>query len=53
MDEEFWEPLPPEASEMPVKRDPEAVSSLPLCRIEGETVVSKGCQMESNPNPES
>jgi len=53
LDEEFWEKLPPEASEMPLKRDPEAVNSLPLGRIGGETVVSKGCQLESNPSPGS
>jgi hypothetical protein len=43
LDEEFCAPLPPEASEMPWKSEPEAVSSLPFGKIEGETVVSKGC----------
>src|SRR5206468_2134282 len=38
---------------MPLKREPEAVSSLPLGRIEGETVVSKGCQVGSKPSPGS
>src|SRR5262245_46084577 len=42
--------FPPEASEMPLKREPEAVSSLPLCRGEGSTLVSKVCQRESNPS---
>ena len=44
-------PLPPEASEMPLKREPEAVSALPLGKTEGETVVSNGCQLESKPRP--
>ena len=43
MDEEFCV-FPPEASEIPLKREPVAVSALPFGRIEGETVVSKGCQ---------
>src|SRR5882724_7117007 len=38
---------------MPLKREPEAVSSLPLGRIEGETIVSKGCQVGSKPSPGS
>src|SRR5205823_6472586 len=36
---------------MPLKREPEAVSGLPLGKIEGETVVSNGCQLESKPRP--
>src|SRR2546429_6541145 len=36
---------------MPLKREPEAVSGLPLCRIEGETMVSRGCQLGSKPRP--
>jgi Kelch motif len=32
LDEEFWKVLPPEASEMPLKRDPEAVSSPRACK---------------------
>src|SRR6266480_8030929 len=38
---------------MPLNREPEAVSSLPSGRIEGKTVVSKGCQLESKPRPGS
>src|SRR6266568_3884858 len=38
---------------MPLNCAPEAVSSLPLGRIEGETVVSKGCQVGSKPSPGS
>jgi hypothetical protein len=53
LEDEFWLPLPPEASEMPLKREPEAVSSLPLDRIEGETIASKGCQVGSKPSPGS
>src|SRR5438874_2013054 len=37
---------------MPWKREPEAVNSLP-CTIEGETIVSKGCQPGSKPRPGS
>jgi hypothetical protein len=48
LEDEFWESLP-EASEMPLKREPEAISSLPLGKIEGETVRSKGCQLGSKP----
>src|SRR4051794_11099683 len=36
---------------MPLKREPEAVSALPLGTIEGETLVSKGCQAGSKPRP--
>ena len=50
MSEERWRmnsgELPPEASEMPLKREPDAVSSLPLGKMEGEMVLSKGCQLE-------
>jgi len=53
LDEEFCALLPPEASEMPLKREPEAVSGLPFGRIGGKTVVSKGCQLESKPRPGS
>jgi hypothetical protein len=49
LEDEFWGPLPPEASEMPFKREPEAVSSLPLVRKKGETLVTKGCQLGSKP----
>jgi hypothetical protein len=35
------------SSETPVKRQPDAVSGLPLGKIEGETVVSNGCHLES------
>jgi hypothetical protein len=52
LEDEFCTPLPPEASEMPLKRAPEAVSSLPLW-IKGETKVSKGCQLGSKPRPGS
>src|SRR5436190_5298671 len=38
---------------MPLKREPEAVSALPLGTIEGETVVSNGCQLGSKPSPTS
>ena len=38
---------------MPWKREPETVNSLPLGKTEGETVVSKGCQLESKPRPGS
>src|ERR1700749_1786059 len=38
---------------MPLKREPDAVSSLPLGRMEGETVVSNGCQLGSKPRPGS
>src|SRR6266699_559790 len=38
---------------MPLNCEPEAVSSLPLGRIEGETVVRKGCQVGSKPSPGS
>ena len=51
MEDEFWTPLPPDASEMPLKREPEAVSGLPLGKIEGKAVVSKGCQLGSKPRP--
>ena len=33
--------------EMPLKREPDAINGLPLGKIEGETVVSNGCQLES------
>src|SRR6266566_2634278 len=37
---------------MPLKREPDAVSALPLNSGEGETVVSKGCQLGSKPRPD-
>src|SRR6266542_6300712 len=53
LDEEFCTPLPPEASEMPLKREPDAVSAPPFCTIGGETIVSNGCQLGAKPRPGS
>src|SRR6476620_3375021 len=38
---------------MPLKREPEAVSAVPLGTRKGETVVSKGCKLGSKPRPTS
>src|SRR4051812_11942801 len=38
---------------MPLKREPVAVSALPLGTVAGETLVSNGCQLGSKPRPGS
>src|SRR5205807_1489870 len=53
LEEEFCAPLPPEASEMPLKREPEASRTRRSGRIEGETLLSKGCQLALKPRPGS
>ena len=37
---------------MPSKREPEAISTLPLGKTEGETVVSNGCQSDQSQDPD-